>query len=310
MSLSDYIQQAAPEDVFRLKAVELWVPTDEQIAKMRANNPDIPVHVSLKVSWEPMTYRKLIGDELIPEEVDYIRVTKGKGLSDGNEYENVQRVRAGGFPAIPADARMKVPDYAKAVVEKQEREFPRFYVSAGKAGLVIDVDEDGSKTGTPGGVYSPQVGKIYLCQTRNEYPTVNQGAGGSFGGWNWDETKTSFVRVPLREVTDFVQPEQLPERRYERKENSPVAAVTTTTAAAPVSTGDLRSAVALLGIEGKTVSVVNASAASLVASNISKAPAVLGSGDVNRAAISGRFVDYLAEQGVVEMQDGKVVLVG
>ena len=317
MSLGDYVQYAAHEDAFRLKGVELWIPTDEQIAKMRAKAPDMPVHVSMKVTWEPLAYRKFIGDDEIKEEVDYIRLTKGKGLSAGDEATALAVVRAGGFPAIPAGVRLNAPDPKKADPDKQPQAFQRFYVAAGRAGIVIDVDADGSVTGTPGQLFSKQVGKIFSCRNGAEsFPTVNADpvtgetkTGKDF--WNWEDTKSVFMRVPMKELTDFVQPEQIPERRYERKEESDgLGTVGTTTTAAPaaLSTDDLRNAIALLGIGGKTVSVVNASATSLVVSNISKAPAVLGAGEVNRAAQSGKFVDWLVEQGVVTVQDGVVNL--
>lgn len=319
MSLGDYIQRAPHEDTFRLKGVELWVPTDEQIAKARAKAPDMPVHVSLKVTYEPLTYRKYIGEDEIREETDYIRVTKGRGLSAGNEQYALQLVRDGGFPAIPADVRIQVPDPKRADADKQENAFKRFYVAAAKAGITLDVDADGSTTGHPGQIYTKQVGNIYACRNGAEqFPTVNTGPDGQpLSGkdfWNWSDTRSVFMRVPLREVNDFVQPEQIPERRYDRREDSgdgaSSAPVTTTTAAAPVTSEALRAAVALLGIEGKTAGVINASAAALVASNIAKAPAVLGASVVNQAAMSGKFVDYLADQGVVAVQDGKVVLVG
>ena len=290
------------------------MPTDEQIAKMRAKNPEIPVHVSVKIVWEPLEYRKFIGDDLIAEEVDYLRVTTGKGLSAGDEQANVQRVRDGGFPAIPADSRMKVPDPKRADPAKMEQEFKRFYVAGGKVGLILDVDEDGTKTGKPGQLFSPAVGKIYACTTPNDYPTVKDSTDGGFGGWDWDNTKTGFARIPVREVTDFVQPETIPERRYERREGSEdgggAPGVTTTAAPAALDSESIKAAVALLGIEGKTVSVVNASAAALVASNIAKAPQVLGASSVNQAAMSGKFVDFLVSNGAVSVVDGKVVLVG
>ena len=315
MSLGDYVQYAAHEDTFRLKGIELWVPTDEQIAKSRAKAPDMPVHVSMKVTWEPLTYRKFIGDDEIKEEVDYIRVTKGKGLSAGDEATAIATVRAGGFPAIPSGVRLNAPDPRKADPDKQPQPFQRFYVAAGRAGIVIDVDADGSVTGKPGQLYSKQVGKIFSCRNGAEdFPTVNTDpvTGEALSGkdfWNWSDTKSVFMRVPMKELTDFAQPEQIPERRYERKEETDgegTVGTTTTAAPAALSTDDLRAAVSLLGISGKTVSVVNASATSLVVSNISKAPAVLGAGEVNRAAQSGKFVDWLVEQGVVTVQDGVV----
>lgn len=315
MSLGDYVQRAAHEDTFRLKGIELWVPTDEQLAKGREKFPEGYAHVSLKVTWEPLTYRKFIGEDEIKEEVDYIRVTKGKGLSVGDEAATLAIVRAGGFPAIPADVRLNAPDPRKADPDKQPQAFQRFYVAAGRAGIVIDVDDDGTVTGKPGQLYTKQVGKIFSCRNGSEdFPTVNVDpvTGLALQGkdfWNWEDTRSVFMRVPMKEVTDFAQPEQVPERRYERKEEAEGAGtvgVTTTAAPAALSVDSLRAAVGLLGISGKTVSVVNASATSLVVSNIAKAPAVLGAGEVNRAAQSGKFVDWLVEQGVATVQDGVV----
>ena len=307
------MQAAAHEDIYRLKSISLYIPTDEQIAKARAKSPDVPVAVSARVAWEPLTYRKTIGGDVVQEEVDYMRLTTGRGLSTGNEAENIAKARAAGLPGIDSSVRMRLPNPKTANPDKMEQEFKRFYVSAGKAGLVIDVDEDGSITGQPGQLYSKQVGKIYACQSPTQFPTVNSTADGKFDSWNWDDTKSSFVRIPVREVTDFVQPEQIPTRAYERREGSDEAQTpgnTTTAAPAAVTPADLKAAVAQLGLAGKTVSVVNASATSVVASNIAKNPTVLGSTAVAKAAQSGKFVDWLASEGVVMVEDGKVVLVG
>lgn len=319
MSLGDYVQQAAHEDTFRLKSIELSVPTDEQLAKARLKAPDLPAHVSMKVTYQPLTYRKFIGDEEVTEESDYIRVTKGRGLSNGNEAYALQLVRDGGFPAIPADVRISVPDPKRADADKMENAFKRFYVAAGKSGIVIDVDADGSVTGNPGQLYTKQAGKIYACRNGAEqFPTVNTGPDGTpLTGkdfWNWNDTRSTFMRVPLREIVDFAQPEVIPEKRYDRREESSEgggSAITmVNTSPQGVDPASLRQAIGQLGIEGKTVSVVNASATALVASNIAAAPAVLGASVVNQAAQSGKFVDYLVEQGVVSVADGKVALVG
>lgn len=309
MDLQSATERAIQEDVFRLAGVSLWIPTDEQIAKSRQNYPDLPVQVSLRVEWEPMTYHKRFNDDPNPvNEVDFIQLTKGRGLSAGDEAATLAFVRESGFLGIPAAVRQAAPRKG-ANLEKQTNPYARFMAGAALAGIVLSVDEDGSVTGQTGGIYSKQVGGIYSCRAGAEaFPGVIQKADGSFGGWDWDNTRDKWMRVPVKQANDFVQPDEIPERHYViNNEGGQGTAVTSgSSQVAALTAEDILAAVRQLGIDNQPVGVVNASAIGIVASKTALAPAVLGSGEFVTAASGGSFVDYLATKGAVSVESGVV----
>ena len=299
MSLTDQLTRAPREDVFELASVQLWIPTDEQLAKSRARFENAKAHAQLRVAWKPKTYQKFIGDDEVTEEVDYFRMTKGDGIPEGL----LESIREAGYTAIPNGILLTLPASKKADPDKQTSAFQRFMVAAGRAGLVIDVDENGQ-------FFSPQVGKLFRCRDgAEEFPTPSTNAAGRFE-WDWSEPRTTFMRVPLALVTDFVQPEELAQRRYARKEENGEAgvAVTTSSAPSPLDGAAIADAFKLIGISGKPVAVVNATGVSLVSANIVKAPAVFGAKEVQQAAQSGKLVDYLVEKGAATVEDGAVVI--
>lgn len=298
MALTDRLTREPRSDVYELAGVELFIPTDEQLEKARAKSREngydneLPASVSIAVRWKPKTYQKFIGDDEVTEEVDYYRLTNSQGLTD----EQLQMVREAGFNAIPEDRMYKLPANKKADINRQPRDVQRLLLAADRVGIVIDVDEQGN-------LFSPQVGKLYEClEGPHDMPTWDNEAR----RWDYDDPKQAFFRLPVREATDFVQPEELAVRRYERREEASAPAQTTTSAAAPVTPEELREAFAAIGIDGKPVGVINAQGVSLVASNVSKNPAVFGSKDVNQAAQSGKLVEFLVEQGVATNDEGTV----
>lgn len=296
MSLTDQLTRAPREDVFELASVQLWIPTDEQLAKSRARFENAKAHAQLRVAWKPKTYQKFIGDDEVTEEVDYFRMTKGDGIPEGL----LESIREAGYTAIPNGILLTLPASKKADPDKQTSEFQRFMLSAAKAGIVIDIDDNGQ-------FFSPQVGKLYRCRDgAEEFPKPNI-ENNQFKGWDWDDPRLSFMRVPIAEVTDFEQPAELAQRRYERKETAEAGEATTTTSApAELGSADITAAFASIGIGGKPVAVVNASAVSLVVSNVAKFPAVFGAKEVQAAAQSGKLVDYLVERGAATVIDGVV----
>lgn len=296
-NLVDASTRAAPEEVFRLKNIELSVPTDEQLKKARSKFVDAKAHVSLKVVWEPLSYKKFINNEPVQEEVEYIRITKGDGLSGLEEPETVvlERARQVGFHAIPAGVRISLPrGIHKADPEKQEQPFSRFMVYATKAGITVDIDEQ------TGAVSSPQIGQVFRCLAGyQDFPTPKV-ENGKFR-WDWDEKRSSFYQFPLEALTDYRQPEDLPVRRYETAEN----AEGVTTAGEDDLTGQLVAAARVLQIDGQDTGTVNANALSLSLTKAAEAPA-LSVPEVITAAEQGRFVEYLVSKGVARVEDGKV----
>lgn len=296
MSLTDRLTREARSDVYELSRVFLFIPTDEQLAKSREKYPDIKASVSIGVAWKPKTYKKFIGDDEITEEVDYFRLTNSKGLSD----EQLELVREAGFEAIPQDAMYKLPSNKKADINRQPRDVQRLLLAAARAGIDIDVDDTGN-------LHSPQVGKLYEClEGPHDMPTWDNESR----RWDFDDPKQAFFRLPVKEATDFVQPDELAVRRYERKaDDEGGEAATTTSAPTDVSAEDIKAAFSAAGISGKSAAIINAQASGIVASNVGSNPAVFGNKEVMQAAQSGKLVDYLVEKGVAEVAEGNVQIV-
>ena len=295
MALTDRLTSAPRSDVYELAGVELFVPTAEQLDKSRAKYPDIKASVSIAVRWKPKTYEKFIGDDKVEEEVDYFRLTNSNGVED----DQLDLIREAGFNAIPAASMYKLPSNKdKADINKQARDVQRLLIAAERAGLVIDVAEDGK-------LFSPQVGQLFSClEGPHDMPTWDN----EKRRWDYEDTKSAFFRLPVENVTStFVQPEELAVRRYERREgDEPTAAATTTSAPAQVSNDDIKAAFEAAGISGKPAAVINAQGSGIVASNISKSPAVFGNKDVMQAAQGGKLVEFLVERGVASVVDGAV----
>lgn len=293
MALTDRLTSAPRSDVYELAGVELFIPTDEQLAKTREKYSDIKASVSIAVRWKPKTYEKYIGDDKVEEEVDYYRLTNSNGVEDGQ----LELIREAGFNAIPANSMYKLPSNKKADINKQARDVQRFLIAADRAGLVVDVDESGK-------LFSPQVGQLFSClEGPHEMPTWDSEGR----KWDYEDTKSAFFRLPVENVTgSFVQPEELAVRRYERRDDAEAPATTTTSAPAAVTAEDIKAAFAAIGISGKPVAVINAQGTGLVSANISKAPAVFGSKEVMQAAQSGKLVEFLVEKGVAAVNDGVV----
>lgn len=301
MALYDISKREASEDVFRLAGVELYVPTDEQLAKARAKYADIKGSVSLKVRWQPMTYRKYIGDEEVTEEVDYIKMTKSSGIAD----DALPIIRDAGINAVPSNVIIALPtNPAKADPDKQTQEYPRFMVAATKAGIIIDVNDDGTLT-------SPQIGQLFRCRNGfEEFPTPSEDANGRFK-WDWEDTRSTFMRVPLAPAKDFVQPDELREFRYERKEaeegGAAGGAATTTASAGAVSADDIAAGVRALGINGLQASMVNQNALAIVSSQVAAHRSLA---TLVAAAQANTLVDELAKRGLVEVSAEGIITVG
>lgn len=302
MALYDISKRESNEDVFRLVGVELYIPTDEQLAKARAKYADIKGSVSLKVRWQPMTYRKYIGDEEVTEEVDYIKMTKGSGIDDSA----LPLIREAGINAVPSNVIIALPQNpAKADPDKQAQEYPRFMVAATKAGIIIDVNDDGTLT-------SPQIGQLFRCRSGfEEFPTPSEDANGRFK-WDWEDTRSTFMRVPVAPAKDFVQPDELREFRYERKEAAEggagaSGAATTTASAGAVSADDIAAGVRALGINGLQASMVNQNALAIVSSQVAAHRSLA---TLVAAAQANALVDELVKRGLVEVSAEGVINVG
>lgn len=297
MSLYDISKRDVAEDVFRLNGVEFVVSSDEQLAKARVNYPNIKGSIQLKVSWTPMTYRKFIGDEQVTEETDYIRMNKSSAIDDSA----LPLLREAGMNAVAASMLISLPkNPMKADLDKQEQEYQRFMVGAAKAGITFNKTDDGK-------LVTPQAGQLFRCRSGfEEYPTPGEDAKGNFK-WDWDNTRSTFMRIPVALVTDFVEPadDEKREFRYERQSSGESATTTTSGQGAGFDAGDIVSALAQLGINGKPASMIDANALQLVTARLAELPAL---GTLVAAATSGTLVEKLRESGYVTVVDGNLVL--
>jgi hypothetical protein len=296
LSLYDVSKREVSEDVFRLKGIELMVTTDEQLAKARAKVAEIGPSVQIKVTWEPMTYRKFIGDEEVTEETDYIKMTKSNTVSD----EALPLLRDAGMRAINKGMLIALPtNPAKADPDKQPQEYSRFMVASIKAGLQIDVTDDG-------GLTSPQIGQLFRCRSGyEEFPRPGESDKGGFK-WDWEDTRSTFMRVPVAIVKDFVQPDELREFRYERQDDSSGgAAATTTTSSGAVTDADVQTAVRALGISGKPASLIDSNAISIISGKVAefRALAVL-----MPSAQAGSLTAELVNRGLATVTDGTLAV--
>jgi len=304
--------QEAREDFLRLKGIELSVPTDEQLAKMRTDNPDIPAHVQMVVTWEPLSYR-IEGGKYGNQEADYIRMSKGDGLSkldNLTEAEALANIRSGGYPAVPGSALIKLArGLEKKDPTKMTRPYERFMVAAARLGIHLDIDVDGTKTGKPGALYTNDAGKVFKCTAGfEEFPTPGENAQGRFF-WDWDETTSRFMRLPIARADDYVQPEDIPVRIIEAREDGTVTTPAAVSGGAAVDTTDaLRNAISVMGIVGSPVEDVKETVRATALRNISKAP-VLGTADVMAALTGGTFLEFVEGKGVITTAGGVVELV-
>ncbi len=298
MSLYDLSKRDASEDVFELVGVEAVVTTPEQLAKAREKFSDMQGSMQLKVTWRPKTYRKFIGDEEVTEEVDYIKMTTSGAITD----QNIGIIRDGKLRAINKGMLIALPNKPdKADPDKQPQEYSRFMVAALKAGLVIEPTEDG-------GVTSPQIGKLFRCRSGyEEFPRPGEDAKGGFK-WDWDDTRSTFMRVPVALVTDFVEPadEDKREFRYERRDDdSTGGAATTTTSGGGVTEADLAAAIRAIGISGKPVSLIDQNGLAIVTSQVAQHRALaLIVGDVQSKSLS----EVLVDRGLATVADGTLVV--
>ena len=303
--------QEAKKDTYRLLGVRLDVPTDEIIQKWQAKREDgstvDSVPISLGVEWEPLSY-KIEGSEFGNKEFDRVRLTKSGGVS----LDALAAIRAGGYLAIPQASLYKTPNNpAKANPAKQAFEIQRLLVAFAKCGIDLSIDENGSVTGKPGEIYTKDAGQIFECSAGfEEFPTWEEDKKDGRVKANWEETKQTYMRLPLARVKDYVQPENVPVRHIERRDDDGGSGTAATVSGGGSGNADvtelLRTAVEKIGIVGKTVDEVNSSAMSLVARNLATSP-VLGTSEIANAARGGKFVEVLFSKDAIGIADGVVV---
>ena len=296
MSLYDLSKREATEDVFELAGVDLVVTTDEQLAKARSKVAEINGSIQLKLTWKPKTYRKWIGDDEVTEETDYIKMTKSNAVEDAA----LPLLREAGLRAVNKGMIIALPQNpVKADPDKQPQEYSRFMVAAARAGIVIE--------GTPeGGVTSPQIGKLFRCRNGfEEFPSPGESPKGGFM-WDWEDTRSTFMRIPITEVTDFVQPDELREYRYERAADDASGAATTTTSAGPVTDEDVVAALRAIGINGKQASLIDSNGLAVVSSRVAEFRALA---TLVPAAQTGGLVAELVNRGFATVDsEGALVI--
>lgn len=290
--------------MYRLKGVALSVPDDERIADIRSENDEYRVPAHLVITWEPLSYR-VEGGIYGNEERKYIPITKAGGLTDLDnltEAEALEAVRAGGYPAIPSKALIKLDSgLERKDPARQPQQYSRTMCAALKSGMHVGIDKDGSVTGQPGNFYSKDVGKVFRCTNGPEdMPRPGTNEKGRFF-WDWDDTYSKFMILPREELTNYVQPEDVPVRVIESQETTSAGF----SGGGEVSGNQLSAAVVVMGLSGSTVEDVNGAAPSLIAANVANFPD-LQSTEVATAAASGTFVEYLESIGALSVEDGVI----
>ena len=225
-------------------------------------------------------------------------MTANGKINDGN-VELVRQARL----KVAGGMLYKLPNnITKAQIDKQEMPYSRFMVAAVKAGLLLDPTDDG-------GVTSKQVDQLFRCRVGyEEFPTVNEGGKGK-DFWNWDDTRGTYLRIPLALVTDFVQPAEadMREFRYERKDESDEggAAATTTTSGTAVTDNDVKAALRAIGISGKPAMMINANALAIVTAQVGTHRALA---TLIEDAQSNDFTAALVDKGLATVEDGNLVV--
>lgn len=288
------------KEVLRLTGLGIQIATDEQIAKGRLKNPDFKPNATMVVTWEPLSYR-LEGGRYGNLRTEYLPITYGRGL----EPEEIEQVRQHGWRgAGNTGKRMTIP---KTVAEARDV-WPYFMVMAKNAGLEVSIAEDGQLT-------SPQVGKAFEVEAGTitlpkRIQDPNTGKWRNSNPEKGEPAYTPYVRVPVRIVEDYVQPENVPVIVIANggdDDSTPAAAPTTTGGGSGVTADLLQAACVEAGFIGSPVTNFEGMAAQVNVTNrfVSRAP-VFASKEVQDAASAGELINYLIAKGAITVTDGVI----
>lgn len=302
------------EEFYRLLDVSLHVPTQEQLDKARATvkrngGNNFAPRASLRLTWEPLSY-VLKGGANGNQTTQFIDVTFG--LADGDDLEaqdNVcEAIRTNGWFGIPDRKVIRIND--RLGYEAQEREWARWRTRTRDV-LDLDIDEDGSITGTRGQLYSTSVGHVFRVQEfMDNFP---KNVLGKDGKWARDEAnpRRVFMRYPVEDVTDtYIAPANPPQRVVQQREEGPTSTLTASAALNNI-TASLRQAVIDSGMVGMRASDLMSTAKQInfVTSHMedSENTIVFGTGDVNEAANNGELLEFLRSKGAISVDDSGVI---
>lgn len=314
-SLYDASEQQAKREVERLKSITLSVPTDEDIARIRAEDDSRPIHIALEVVTEPLSYR-IEGGRYGNENHDFIRITKGLGLGgvEGvDETELLIRVRELGWNAIPTSIMVKIPKGTKSP-EQCTYQFQRWMLNARKAKVGIEIDESTGEvsTASAGTAFEMLSGSdsfpLWLRQDNDEGIEVK-----GFGRWSkparGEPATDRFMRYFDVAATDYVIPENVPVQvREVPTEGVAASAVASPTGVATVDPAMLKTAAEVLGLDGTKFADLSKSNMLAKTVQATREAPILGTAEVQQAVRDKKFGEYLVDHGVISDVDGKVVL--
>lgn len=180
------------------------------------------------------------------------------------------------------------------------------------AGIKISVDGDGSVTGTPGQIFTPSAGTIFVTEAGMDTfplwdPTLNRGRG----GWK-EDARQAYMRYPVKADPDYIIPDEVPVSFRTATEAAGGAAPTTAgtggagNAAGTADVGKLREAAEIMGMLGAPVSEFEGSdkQRALVAKAPMKGAVIFGA--LGSQAAAGELVDFLVTAGAVSVENGVI----
>ena len=286
-------------EYMKFVGVSISVPTDEQIAARRVESEKYKPKGAFKVEWEPMSYT-IQGGKYGNTVAKYLDFTFP--LDDDEQINQVREFGWRGAGNI--NKRMSIP----ASLAQCKDPWTRFMVMAQKAGLDLTIGENGSITSKDvGTVFEVEDGVVVL-------PTRIQDPGtGKWRDSNPDKGErawTPFMILPVKKVTDYVQPDDVPVRFIGSSDDSePTTAATTTGGTTSgVSPEQLASAFAEAGLIGASTSDFPTAASQINVTNKfgSRAP-VLFAKEVQDAAASGSLFVYAMAKGAINI-DGETIV--
>lgn len=285
-----------------LRSVSLWVPTDEQIEKGKRNAAEkgytFKTTLSIRTEVEPLSYR-FDGGTLGNISLKYLPVTYA--LDD----DDLAGAREGGLAGVTPSRIITASLRGGPLDEKNE--FPRWLKYLNAAGYDLDLDDAGQPVipGAVGRTFRMQEGEdVFPSAKRN--PKTGKWDERDAEGKPYTFTKSN-LQYLIEDVTDsYVQdPDKVRVIAVRaRDENTEEAAVSAMSGAGLDVSAALRQAVLASGLVGRNANEFKTARAALsfCEGAIGVAPILVGD-DVNEAAASGNFIEYLTAQGAIVVGD-------
>lgn len=293
----------ARREFLRLVDVKLSIATEEQIAKGRLSNEDFNPRPQMVITWEPVSYRKE-GGKYGNVETDYLVMSYG----DGYSAEEIAEFRTGFWRAMPR--RLSIP----TVLANAKRPWELQMFRGKTAGLRLAIDDDGSKTGTAGQVYSPDAGSIFEVEAGMQTLPTWDPDKGKQGAWTnpakGEEGKTVYMRLPIHKADDYVIPDEVPviHVRAADDDDAPTAApVTTTGTVSGVTAEKIYAAFVEAGLIGTDVNAISTPQAQMALANkFGRTAPVFLTGELLGAATNGKLIELAESKGAITVVDGVI----